>query len=140
MGKLIEDIPCYCLKLRTTAKKVTDYYNTILEPSGITIAQFLFLMQLSAHSGCSVTALANACELDTSTMTRNLKPLLRQGLVANVKEAGTRNSKLILTEQGNAVRREANQLWLQAQEAFRERLGEKGVNDLVNALLVLQDL
>ena len=26
MGKLIEEIPCYCLKLRKGAKTVTDYY------------------------------------------------------------------------------------------------------------------
>ena len=140
MGKLMEELPCYCLKLRKSAKTVTDYYNSVLEPAGITIAQFLFLMQLSAHSGCSVTELAKACELDSSTMTRNLKPLLRQGLVANVKEAGARNSRLILTDHGKQVCREAKQLWLQAQEAFQNKLGAEGVDALVRALLVLQDL
>ena len=140
MGKLIEEIPCYCLKLRKGAKTVTDYYNSVLEPTGITIAQFLFLMQLGAHNECSVTELARACELDSSTMTRNLKPLLRQGLVANVKEAGARNSKLVLTDRGRQVRREAKGLWLQAQDAFQEKLGPEGVDALVNALLVLQDL
>lgn len=140
MGTLMENTPCYCLKLRKATKTVTDYYNRVLEPSGVTVGQFLFLKQLDAHTGCSVTELANACELDSSTVTRNLKPLLRQGLAADVKEPGARNSRLILTGRGEQARREAEGLWRRAQETFRDKLGAEGVDALVNALLVLQDL
>jgi DNA-binding MarR family transcriptional regulator len=122
--------PCYCLKLRRINSAVTDYYNLHLAPSGITISQFSLLSKIEAARECSVRELADAAELDRSTLARSLKPLLRQGLVADDKEPGRRNSRLRLGAAGLDTLAKARPVWRKIQENIRRKLGDDGLTAL----------
>ncbi len=118
--------PCFCLKVRRLTASVTKYYDQTLAPCGVTVSQYSVLLNISRAEHCSIRELADMAELDRSTLARNLKPLLGQGLVVDTKQPGTRNSQLELTEAGQKTIECANPLWAEAQQVIRLKLGEEG--------------
>ena len=140
MGKRIDNTTCHCLKMRRSAGNVISFYDQILKPSGVTVRQYSLLYSISKHDGCSVRELSEYTELDRSTLARSLKPLMKADLIADAKDAGARDSKLSLTEQGQQVCREAARLWEIAQKRFEEKLGAEQVKALEDALEILQTL
>ena len=73
----------------------------------------------------SITALAKFMIMDRSTLTRNLRPLEEEGLVAVGLEGWRRSRTLEVTEKGRSRLSEALPLWKQAQETLRRKLGER---------------
>ena len=140
MGKRIDNTTCHCLKMRRSAGNVISFYDQILKPSGVTVRQYSLLYSISEHDGCNVRELSDYTELDRSTLARSLKPLMKADLIADAKDAGTRDSKLSLTEQGKQVCQEAAKLWEIAQKRFEEKLGAEQVKALEAALEILQTL
>lgn len=140
MGIPIDNTSCHCLKMRRSAQNVIRFYDEKLEPSGVTARQYSLLYQVRLNPGCSVSALANAAELDRSTLARSLKSLFKGGYVEDRKEPGTRDSRLFLTEEGEATCAQAGKLWERAQRAYEEHVGAETVQALENALLKLQSL
>ena len=140
MGKRIDNTVCHCLKMRRSAENVIHFYDKILEPTSLTVRQYSLLNKILGHEKCNVRELSELTELDRSTLARSLKPLINAGLIKDMKDAGTRNSKLILTEQGKVVCSQANQLWYSAQEQFEKKLGTQTVNTLEKILEALQEL
>ena len=140
MGKRIDNTTCHCLKMRRSAGNVISFYDQILKPSGVTVRQYSLLYSISEHDGCSVRELSVYTELDRSTLARSLKPLMKADLIADAKDAGARDSKLSLTEQGQQVCQEAARLWEIAQKRFEEKLGAEQVKALEDALEILQTL
>ena len=140
MGKRIDNTTCHCLKIRRSAGNVVSFYDQILRPCGITVRQYSLLYSISANDGCNVRELSEYTELDRSTLARSLKPLIKANLIADAKDAGARDSKLSLTEQGRQVCQEAARLWEIAQRRFEEKLGPEQVKALEAALEILQAL
>lgn len=140
MGKTITNTACHCLKIRRSAENVIHFYDDTLKPSGITVRQYSLLYQIRLHLGCSVRELSEATELDRSTLARSLKSLFASGYIEDRKAAGTRDSKLFLTERGNIVCSAAEELWNKAQKSYEEKLGADTVHVLETALLKLQSL
>ena len=112
----------------------------MLSPAGVTVRQYSLLYEISAHKECSVSGLAEATELERSTLARSLKPLIKQGLVLDTKKDGKRDSKLILTEKGEDTKKQAEKLWAEAQALFEEKLGTEKLKAFEDALLELQNL
>lgn len=140
MGKRIDNTSCHCLKLRRSAENVIAFYDRMLKPAGVTVRQYSLLRGIAGQDGCSTRALAQAAEVDPSTLARNLKPLLAQGLVADKKAPGSRDRKLVLTPQGKQTEQAAAALWAQAQAVLEEKVGAERVRVLEDTLLLLQDL
>ncbi len=140
MGKRIDDTTCHCLKLRRSAENIVRFYDGILAPSGITARQYSILSRLAGHSGCSVRELADATQLERSTMTRNLRPLIGAGYIRDSRTAGARDSVLKLTEAGEQVRAQAGELWQSAQEQLEEKVGRDRLDTLEEILSLMQDL
>ena len=140
MGKRIDNTICHCLKMRRSAENVIHCYDSVLAPSGVTVRQYSLLYQVLKHEGCNVSELAELAELDRSTLARSLRPLLNAGLIVNSKEPGARDSRLVLSEKGRQVCREAENLWNEAQRMYEERVGMGQVEILENILEALQAL
>jgi DNA-binding MarR family transcriptional regulator len=113
---------CYCLKIRRATGAVTRFYDQILAPAGVTICQYSVLLNIFRSEHCSVRELADIAELDGSTLTRNLKPLFRQGLVQDTKLPGMRNSRLELTNEGKKTLEMARPLWQASQDMLVQKL------------------
>jgi DNA-binding MarR family transcriptional regulator len=80
-----------------------------------------------------MTELADVLSMDRTTLTRNVGPLEREGLLA-LRSSGHGRTKLVtLTERGRRRLREAFPYWEQAQQRF----GELGGTDPAPYLLQL---
>ncbi|SES75775.1 MarR family winged helix-turn-helix transcriptional regulator [Stigmatella erecta] len=114
---------CNCLALRQASRHVTQMYDQALAPSGIRTTQYSILQRVHQHGPRTVNELAEQLVMDPSTLTHNLRPLLKEGLV--VLEVGTdrRRRVVVLTPEGKATHRRARALWLQAQADFERAFG-----------------
>lgn len=131
---------CACTSLRSAARTVTQYYDAFLQPSGLQTTQFSLLAALARVESISTTQCAQAMNMDRTTLTRNLDPLLRRGLVARAPGADKRVRALQITEQGRAALAAARPLWAQAQERVVAGMGEARFLALLGELLDLAAL
>ena len=131
---------CYCLRMRKASLAAAEFYNGILAPSGVTARQYFLLLTIGKMERCSVRELADAAELDRSTLSRSLKPLREQGMIADQKAGGAKSSRLELTDKGRAVLEQARILWGQAQRALEEKAGKEGKEALEKVFSLLNEL
>jgi DNA-binding MarR family transcriptional regulator len=126
---------CTCLRLRRTARRVTQIYDQMLEPAGLTLAQFSLIAHLYAGEGLSVGDLAEALDTDPTTLTRNLKPLIERHLVSvHQDEDDRRRRAIVLTPAGQGLLPVAYPLWRKAQARMVGLLGESETARLNKAL------
>jgi DNA-binding MarR family transcriptional regulator len=121
---------CTCLALRRATRRVTQIYDAHMKPLGLRITQFAVLGNLAgdgsgAAAPLSITALARRLGLDRSTLGRNVRPLLKAGLVAMEGGADRRAHTLALTPAGREVLEKAIPLWREAQRHVSEKLGRE---------------
>ena len=83
----------------------------------------MILVAAGADDALSITALAKLMGMDRSTLTRNLAPLAREGLIRIGDEGWRRSRTVEITKQGHLRLREALPLWEKAQETLRRKLG-----------------
>ena len=81
---------CCCFNMRRISRAVTQYFDRQLEPAGIRATQFTLLVELSTVSAKTLTEIANGLVMDRTTLTRNLKPLEKQGFISNFQPADKR--------------------------------------------------
>lgn len=109
---------CASLLLRKTSRSVSALYDQILAPSGLTATQLPLLAALRGGGGDRGRDLADALELDRSTISRNLALLEHRGLVRAEPRLDRRERRISLTPAGEQALAIAVPLWLQAQEAL----------------------
>ena len=86
------------------------------------LSQHSLLAQLS-EAPQSLTTLADRMEIDRTTLTRSLQPLLEQGWVAESTGTDPRQRLFIRSPSGTRARNEARKYWRQAQAALEQHLG-----------------
>lgn len=125
---------CACFNLRKAARAVTSLYDEALRPSGLRGTQFTLLMITKVLGTVSVTRLADEAVMDRTTLTRNLRPLEKQGLVRVTAGSDRRVREVTLRPRGNEVIERAIPLWIAAQERMTRGLGEARLRQLVDNL------
>jgi DNA-binding MarR family transcriptional regulator len=114
---------CACRNLRRTARAVTQLYDQTLRPSGLRITQFTLLVAVALGEPVPITRLAEALDLDRTTLARDLKPLTERGLVELTAGEDRRMRMVRLTGQGRKALGRAYPLWQQAQARIVEGSG-----------------
>lgn len=134
---------CACATIRRVARQVTQLYDAALAPTSLRLTQYSLLAKLDRRGVLPMTELAAALGMDRTTLTRNLGPLERDGLLA-LRAAGRGRTKLVtLTERGRRRLRAAFPYWERAQQRFREAAGaaaEQNLAQLADALYAEQPL
>jgi DNA-binding MarR family transcriptional regulator len=134
---------CTCANLRKAARVVTQAYDAALQPDGLKATQFTLLAVLAKRGDAPLTRLADALVMDRTTLTRNLKPLIRKGLIRIENEQDRRVRKVSLTEAGRRVVEDARPRWEQAQSRIVEGLGQARwsgfLEDLAATVAVVRD-
>src|SRR5689334_11743801 len=103
---------CVCLHLQRAARAVARRFDAALRPVGLTSGQFSLLMALNRPEPASMGSVASLLAMDRTTLTANLKPLERRGLVAvTVDDADKRARRLTLTPGGRALLVAALPVW-----------------------------
>jgi DNA-binding MarR family transcriptional regulator len=114
--------PCACFGLRSLTRRVTQLYDEVLAPAGITVTQFS-LLAYARDRPLTVSELARRLNTDRTTLTRNLKPLIAAGYVRLAPGEDARRKTVLVTAAGEAAFQAARPLWKQAQAHLRERAG-----------------
>src|SRR5437868_12386639 len=92
---------CMCLHLQRAARAVARRFDAALRPLGLTSGQFSLLMSLNRPDPATIGGVAALLAMDRTTLTANLKPLERRGLVSvSVDPADRRGRRLMLTAAG----------------------------------------
>ena len=113
---------CLCLHIQRAARAVGRRYDDVLRPMQLTNGQFSLLVSLNRAEPPSIGGVAALLAMDRTTLTANLKPLERRGLVKVAVDAADRRSRLMsLTSAGRDLLAAAIPLWKRAQ-TMNERL------------------
>ena len=125
---------CTCARLRRLTRRMTALYDRELAPTGLRLTQFSLLATLRREGndgGLAVSDLAAAMDMDRTTLTRNLRPLLDQGLVElKADPADARVRRALITAKGLKTFIEAMPSWRVAQDFVNRTLGESNVGAL----------
>ena len=121
---------CYCAAVRSAARKTTALYDSILESSGVTLAQYSLLRKIERAGTVSLTRLGRIAELDRSTVGRNVKALEQLRLVRTAPAEDRREAAVRLAPAGEETLRRAAPLWREAQRRVEAALGASGAEHL----------
>lgn len=125
---------CTSFKLRQLTRRVSQHYDHIVSQAGLKTTQYSLLSNLARLGPIRPGDLASQMEMDASTLTRNLQPLVLQGWVDVGPGDDARSRIVALTGAGRAKQVAAQRAWKQAQLALNEQLGTARVAEL-HALL-----
>ncbi len=103
---------CLCLAAQRAARALARRFDEALRPVGLRSGQFSLLMSLNRPKPPTIGSVAALLAMDRTTLTANLKPLERRGLVeTSVDPADRRGRRLTLTEDGRTLLRSAVPIW-----------------------------
>ena len=108
---------CLCFAAQRAARALARRFDVALRPVGLTSGQFSLLMSLNQPNAPTVGAVAALLGMDRTTLTANLKPLERAGLVANGTDPADRRGRLVmLTVKGKKKLKAALPVWKRTHE------------------------
>jgi len=124
---------CLCLHVQRAARAVARRFDDALRPVSLTNFQFSLLMSLNRPEPASMGQVSALLAMDRTTLTANLKPLERRGLVTITAGPTDRRSRLLaLTPAGRSLLAAALPLWEKTQAEIERLLTEAGP-DLLRA-------
>ena len=110
---------------------VARRFDEALRPLELTNGQFSLLMSLNRPDAPSIGNVSTVLAMDRTTLTANLKPLERRGLVkVTVDAADKRSRRLALTNAGRALLVEALPVWKRAHAAVDQLLDRSNPDHL----------
>src|SRR5262245_4109861 len=114
---------CLCLHVQRAARSLARRFDELFRPLDLTHGQFSLLMSLNRPEPPSIGPVAELLAMDRTTLTANLKPLERRGLVTvSVDDSDRRSRRLALTTEGRALLRAAVPIWKRTHAALERRL------------------
>jgi DNA-binding MarR family transcriptional regulator len=109
------------------ARVLARPYDEALKPAGLTNGQFSLLMSLNRAEPATMGQVSSLLAMDRTTLTANLKPLERRGLVEIVIDEHDRHGRrLKLTRAGRARLAKALPVWDGEQAQTGKRIGKSG--------------
>ena len=113
---------CLCLHGQRAARALARRFDGAFRPLGLTSGQFSLMISLNRAEAPAIGSVADLLAMDRTTLTANLKPLLRRGLAElSVDASDRRVRRLSLTQAGVALLLAAVPLW-RAEHARIEEL------------------
>jgi DNA-binding MarR family transcriptional regulator len=125
---------CICASLRKASRVVSQAYDEALKPSGLNNSQFTLLAALSKTGEIPLTRLAEVMVVDRTTLTRNLQPLIRRGLVSDRAGDDQRVRSIAMTGTGKTVYESAVPLWHGVQARIAGGMGADAWPDFLKSL------
>jgi DNA-binding MarR family transcriptional regulator len=116
------------------------FYDQALAGVGITVTQYALLARIGRTDGLSRTALAAQLGMERTTLTRNLAPLEKAGLVVSTIGEDRREKLLQLTSAGRKQAARGMPRWAKAQERMLEHLGKERWHQLRELLLLSEGI
>lgn len=126
---------CYGSALRKASRRISKLYGLVLAPCGLKQTQHAVLAYIAKAGDITISQLASDLLLERSALSRNLKPLSREGLVSIVTdERDSRMRRISLTLKGQDKLNESMKLWELANCKFNSAYGSKNSELLLQLL------
>lgn len=125
---------CACFSVRKAARSVTRAFDAALAPSGLEATQFSVLAAMAGRRRFTMGELAEWLGLDRTTLTRNVRPLVRAGYVSVERGADRRRRLLRLSPAGRRRLKAAFPLWRAAQRRVIAAFGRRRFVQLLEGL------
>lgn len=116
-------LPCLCASLRRAARAATQLYDEEMRGSGLTTPQFTLLQVLSRAGALTQGRLGELLALDSTTLSRTLRPLEKSGWIAIRPGEDRRHRHVELAPAGRRKLERAEPRWERAQSRLRALLG-----------------
>ena len=126
---------CAVFNLRKASRAVTQLYEEIMKPSGILPTQFALMATTRSMGPVSISRMAKELVMDRTTLTRNLKPLEREGLliVVSVKD-DQRSREVSITSKGLKQLEQTIPFWQEAQNLTEKALSTSRLDRMLGDL------
>jgi DNA-binding MarR family transcriptional regulator len=119
-------LPCACQNLRRLSRVVTRIYDQELRSAGLEITQFGLLTALVAVGEANQKRLSAGFAMDSTTLTRTLGLLRKQGWVRARRGKDRRERLFSLTGAGKRQMAMAQPHWERAEQRLRKEVGDSG--------------
>ena len=130
---------CYALALRRAARAVSRRYDEAFRALDLNNGQFSMLSLIAGLGPVRMTTLAERLEMDRTTVTAALKPLVRRGLIGvEVSPSDPRGRDALLTRAGKSVLARAVPIWVGLQAELDANMSAAQSKHLRTALQLLQ--
>ena len=115
-------------RIRRSSRAVTQIYDDKLQPFGVSAVQFSLLEVIGRLAPATRADIARNQKLDKSTLTRDLKSILSDGWVEEVRQgANGRSRPIALTKTGKQLLLDAETAWRAAQDEVKALLRQHGL-------------
>jgi DNA-binding MarR family transcriptional regulator len=118
------DLSCMCATFRRASRALTQMYDQELRPEGLRGTQFTILQALTLAGEVTQGQLGGILAIDSTTLTRTLRIMRRDGWVRMQQGEDRREWRLGLTKEGEALYKRALPAWERVQKRVRKRIGD----------------
>ena len=122
---------CLAQRLRRADRVLSQFYNEYLASVGLKVTQFSLLRALDIIGKTTASELQEKLIMEQATVSRGIKPLIRDGYIQVAEGSNKREKALSLTPAGKTLFKQALIPWQQAQNAFKQHLGDGGDLELI---------
>jgi DNA-binding MarR family transcriptional regulator len=133
-------LPCMCGNFRRTARALTQLYESALRPLGLHATQFTILQALSLAGEVTQNQLGEILAMDSTTLSRTLRIMSREGWIAERPGNDRRERRLRLAKGGETQLKRALPAWEKVQSRLRRRMGEPTWKNLLEITHQVADL
>ena len=117
---------CLAVRARLLSRVVCSVYDEALRPLGLKASQLNVLVAIQKLGPCAPGAIADALQLEKSSLSRNVERLRQNGWVAVEAADDARSHRLVVTAAGTRLLAAALEPWRAAQRRTRQVLGADG--------------
>lgn len=132
LSAIMECRECTCFNLRKAARVVTQIFDNAMRSINLRATQFTLLALAFAHGPITVTRLSDEMVADRTTLSRNLNPMEKSGLIRIEQGDDKRTRIVVITDSGRRKLEEAYPLWEKAQREIKEAMGADKWGSLIS--------
>ncbi len=122
---------CVCGTLRRAARAASQFYDLVLQPSGLKATQFFALKSIAEAGEIAQWKFSRENAVAVETLSRRFAALRKKGLVTS-RVGGNHGERIYsLTEQGKEALNRALPYWERAQSRLRQTLGDSELRTLL---------
>jgi DNA-binding MarR family transcriptional regulator len=132
-------LPCMCASFRRASRTLTQLYDEALRPVGLRATQFTLLQAMSLTGEVSQGQLGQMLAIDSTTLTRTLEIMSRQGWIRERRGDDRRERLLRLSKAGQRLLDRALPMWEDVQTRLQHALGDDRWRNLLEISNKLTD-
>jgi DNA-binding MarR family transcriptional regulator len=118
---------CIAFRVRALNRVITNLYDAVLKPFGITVNQTTILAMLTLVNEARPGDIGRKLHMEKSTVSRNLERMRKNGWIAVAAPDGGSARVIVVTPAGRKLLADLYPEWERAQALAARLLGDEGV-------------